>query len=260
MRFRVFLGRSLVRLGRFVQSLALVVMRPDDLVEFNRQFYAKPRSIADWNAHALTDSDLNPDEKALLDKVPVKSGQMLLLGLGGGREAIFLGKNGFQITGIDFIPVMVEHTRQNAARCGIEIEGLIQEISKLEVPPDTFDVIWLSAAMYSSIPTRHRRNEMLKRIGGALKPNGYFVCQFFWTTSGKFSSKIELARKVFAYLTLGNLWYEKGDMLWANQEFIHAFSKEDELMAEFDAAGFEKVYMHFEKDILRGGAVLKLRS
>lgn len=259
MRFRVFLGRSLVRLGRFVQSLALMVMRPDDLVAFSRKSYAKHGSIVSWGGPELVDSGLNPDEKALLDKVPVKSGQLLLLGLGGGREAIFLGKNGFQITGIDFIPEMLESAHQNAARYGIKIDGLVQEISKLEVPPDTFDLVWLSAAMYSSIPTRHRRIEMLKRIGSALKPNGYFVCQFFWTTSDEFSSKTERIRKFFAYLTLGNLWYEKGDILWTNQEFIHAFSKENELMAEFENADFEAVCMHFDEDMSRGGAVLKLK-
>lgn len=41
MRPRVALGHFLVRLGRFIQSLSIMVMRPDDLVELGRQTYPK---------------------------------------------------------------------------------------------------------------------------------------------------------------------------------------------------------------------------
>ena len=39
----------------------------------------------------------------------------------------------------------------------------------------SFDLALILAAMYSSIPTRERRVEMLQRIKAALKPEGYFV-------------------------------------------------------------------------------------
>ena len=45
MRVRVSLARGLLRLGAFIQSLPVVVMRPDDLVEFSRQSYARPRTV-----------------------------------------------------------------------------------------------------------------------------------------------------------------------------------------------------------------------
>ncbi|HUW09084.1 MAG TPA: class I SAM-dependent methyltransferase [Anaerolineae bacterium] len=47
-------------------------------------------------------------------------------------------------------------TRANAERHGLHIEGLVQEISQLAVPAARFDVVWLSAAMYSCVPTRKR--------------------------------------------------------------------------------------------------------
>ena len=259
-RLRVILGRFLVRMGRFVQSLALMVMRSEDLTAYSRLSYAKPDSIANWSARELVGSDLNPGEKAFLDCLPVKSGRLLLLGLGGGREAIFLAKSGFQVTGIDFIPEMVESALQNADRFGVKIEALVQNISNLKVPSGTFDAIWLSTAMYSCIPTRRKRVEMLKRIGAALRTGGYFVCQFHWDPVFEFSSKIERVKKIFAYLTWGNLGYEKGDMLWANMEFIHAFSSEDELRSEFENGGFETLCFNFSEDELRGGAILKLRT
>ena len=42
-----------MRLGRFIESLAVVVMRPDDLVEFNRITYASPSAISSWGEDSL---------------------------------------------------------------------------------------------------------------------------------------------------------------------------------------------------------------
>ena len=260
MRLRVVMGRFLVRLGGFIQSLALMVMRPDDLVEFSRQTYARPKDVESWNREELVDSGLSSDETALLEKVPLKEGQVLLLGVGGGREAISLGRIGFEVTGVDFVPEMIQRARKNATRHGVRIEGLVQEISKLDVSGEPFDMVWLSAGMYSSVPTRKRRIKMLKRIGNALRPGGYFACQFHWDTRGRSSPKVEFARKAFAFLTLGNLWHEKGDILWGNTEFLHGFSSKNELRSEFDEGGFEVVYIHIHEGMIRGEAALKLKG
>ena len=149
----------------------------------------------------------------------------------------------------------MKNRRKNENR----IEGRVLKISSVTVPPDSYEVVRLSAATYSSIPTRQRRTAMLKRIATTLKSGGYFICQFHWDTPQTFSPKVERARKVFAFLIRGNLRYEAGDMLWANQEFIHAFSKEADLRSEFRDGGFETLFINFDEDGMRGGAVLQLR-
>jgi len=257
MRLRILFGRFLIRFGRFIQSLAVVVMRPNDLVEFSRQTYARENMVEDLGRQDLAYPVLHPDEQALLARLPAKEGRLLLLGVGGGREAIPLTQMGFEVTGVDFVPEMVEKAKENAARHGVKIEGLAQEISKIDVPAGVYDVAWLSAAMYSCVPTRGRRVEMLQRIAKALKPGGYFICQFRWCTSDGSSRQWERARKIVAFLTLGNLWYEKGDTLSNNIEFIHAFSQEDEVRSEFEEGGFEVLHLHITEEILLGGAVLR---
>ena len=257
MRLRIIFGRLLIRLGRFIQSLALMVMRPNDLVEFSRQTYASSSMVEDYCREDLMYSGLHPDEQALLAKIQLTGGRLLLLDVGDGREAIPLAKMGFEVTGVDFIPEMVDKAKGNAARHGVKIKGLVQEISKIDVPAGAYDVVWLSAAMYSCVPTRGRRVEMLQRIGKALKPRGYFICLFRWDTSGGPAHIWELARKVVAFLTLGNLWHEKGDTLSNNIEFIHAFSQEDEVKSEFAGGGFEVLHLHIAEEILIGGAVLR---
>jgi hypothetical protein len=98
---------------------------------------------------------------------------------------------------------------------------------------------------------------MLKRISNALKPGGYFVCQFHWDREMNVSQKGEFMRKVVSILTLGNLQYEKGDMLWHNLEFIHAFSSEEDLRSELKAGHFKVEWVQIPEEHMRGGAVLK---
>jgi len=88
MRPRIIIGRFLIRLGRFINSLAVVVMRPDDLVEFGRQTYADPESVENLCREETVDLGLTAVEKVLLEKIPLKKGRLLLLGVGDGREAI----------------------------------------------------------------------------------------------------------------------------------------------------------------------------
>lgn len=76
----------------------------------------------------------------------------------------------------------------------------------------------------------------------------------------KFTPWKELAKKIFALLTLGNRWYEPGDGLWLNAEFLHSFISEAEISGEFAAGGFEVVYLHFSEKEFSGGAVLRVKK
>jgi SAM-dependent methyltransferase len=253
---RIRLARFMIRFGRFIQSLALMVMRPDDLVEFSRQTYDKKSHVESWSSDEIIESGFDPNEAALLEKIPLKDGKLLLLGVGGGREAIYLARKGFEVTGVDFSEGMVRSALENAKKRGITISGLVKEISQLDVPENSYDIVWLSSAMYSSIPTRKRRLMMLKRISKALKPKGYFICQFHWDERLNDSPKGDFIRKILAFLTIGNLWYEKGDMLWHNIEFIHAFSSDQELRSEFKEAHFNVEHVQIPEETMKGCAVL----
>ncbi len=254
---RIRLARFLLQLGDFLQSLPVVVMKPDDLVEFSRQTYARPHNLDAWVEDDLVDSGLGPDELDLLDEVPEPSGELLLLGVGGGREAIPLIRMGYRVTGVDHVAAMVDRARENATRRGVQIEGLVQEISRLDVPAGAYDVVWLSRSMYSCVPTRARRVEMVRRIARALKPGGFFLCQFHWDPRPRSTSMGRLLRRLVAVCTLGNLTYEEGDMLWGHIEFIHAFTSEDAVRAELEAGGLSVLRIHTAPTSVRGGAVCR---
>ena len=257
MKIRIGLARFFIRLGRFIQTLAVPVMRPDDLIRFSQDHYSLSQSIQGWTADILVDTWLTPDEKILLEKIPLKKGTLLLLGMGGGREAIPLAKKGFEVTGIDFVSGMVERATENASRHGLKINGLVQDISRLNVPSGSFDLVWFSGSMYSCIPTRKRRIAMLKKIHATLKPGGICLCQGHLSRDNKRHIFQDAVLKSFAWLTLGHLQYESGDKLWGNTEFVHEFFSLNEMKSELNEAGFFVSDIHVYEAGLRAGVILK---
>jgi SAM-dependent methyltransferase len=259
-RLRISLARFMIRMGQRIQSLSLVVMCPGDLVEFSRQSYARPTQVANWSEVGLVDGGLRSDELGLLEQSPVESGRLLLLQVGGGREVIPLAQRGFQVTGVDFIPGMVEQAKAHAARHGVHLEGLVQEISRLDVAPASFDLAWLSARMYSCVPTRLWRVEMLRRIRQALRPGGCFICQFAWNPKLQISPRGWWLRRVLACLSWGYRQFEPGDMLWGDTEFLHVFGNKNALRAEFVEGGFEVLHLEISDSMGRGSAVLQKKG
>jgi SAM-dependent methyltransferase len=253
---RVRLARGLIGLGALVQSLALVVMKPDDLTEFSRQTYSRPDNVDGWAEDAIVDSGLNDQEPELAEAAKAAApGKLLLLGVGGGREAIALARMGYDLTGVDFVPQMVRRAIQNAARRGFTIQGMVQEVSRLDVPAGAYDVVWLSSSMYSCVPTRARRVGMVRRIARALKPGGLFLCQFHWRPGPQPARRGDIVRRLVAICTLGNLTYEPGDTLWFNIEFLHGFASEDAVRSELEEGGVRVTCIYTTPTGIRGSVI-----
>lgn len=253
MRIALFI----IRIANFIKSFSVMVMRPGDIAELSRELYSRNETIFHYGDSDFLDEGLDSVEKKLLKQIPYNSGRMLILGVGGGREAIPLARMGFQITGIDYIPEMLEKTKQNAKKSGVDIQCLLQEFTSLDVGENVFEVVWMSESMYSSVPTREWRIDMLKTINKALQPEGFFICQFCYDFEIKISRFAELLRKIFAWITLGNTQYEPAGTLSKEGDFSHIFLSEKELRDEFNSGGFEVTYIDVSGITLRGNAVLK---
>jgi ubiquinone/menaquinone biosynthesis C-methylase UbiE len=232
-------------------------MRPNDLIEFSRVSYSKPQEVKAWGAKQWLESGLTPEEADLEKKFPIKNGKLFILGVGGGREAIFFAKKGIDVTAVDFIPDMVEEAKKNIKLYGTHARVLVQEISSLSLPDAYYDFVWISMGLYSAVPTKKKRVKMLRNLWKSLKSEALLFCQFHWDPRKGLSFKTEFAKKLFAILTLGNFWYEKGDMLWGNSEFLHAFASEDKLRSEFEAGGFKVISVQLNEKTRRAGAILQ---
>jgi SAM-dependent methyltransferase len=258
MRPRVQLGLFLFKLGRFVSSLPLMVMRPDDIMAFSRQKYAKPQTVDFWGNDGMVAGGLTPLEDRVLAQTGLVRGKALVLGLGGGREAIPLARRGLDVTGMDYIPAAAAMARANAARHGVELDARVGDYLASAPLPAGYDLAMFTSRMYSSIPSRTKRLSLLKKICEALQPGGWFICGFCWNPAPGLSPQVERLRRLCAYLSLGNLWYEPGDML-GGYEFIHAFGDRTGLMAEFAEGGFALAHLHIPagKEDTHGMALLQ---
>jgi hypothetical protein len=232
-------------------------MKPDDLVEYSRASYDQSVAAGGWAGADVIDQGLYDHEQALIAMLPEKRGRLLVVGMGGGREAIPLGRMGFDVTGVDYIPQLVEHAVRNAAEREVRIKGIVQEASQLDMPLNAFEVAWLPTRMYSLVPTAQRRIEMLRRIKRSLVAGGHCLCEFVWNPRAGRSTGAEAMRRAVAWLTMGNRSYETGDRLSGGLEFVHYFFSRDQLLFEFLEGGFEPVHLLLPDDSVVGQAVLK---
>ena len=260
MLLKINAAKFLVKLGDFFQELPIFILQPKDLIHLGRISYSKTSSIALWADRDFIDSGLFPNEIELFDALPTKKGNLLLLGMGGGREAIFFAKAGFRVTGVDFIYELVEKAVEYARERDVEIHGIAEEISQLDFFPASFDVAWFSSSMYSSIPGRKARIEILKRVEKWLSPQGHVACGFYWNPDVNYGKFRWSLGKAFSWLTFGNIQCEQGDIFKNHLEFLHAFGSKEKLREEFKEAGFEVIQFIFPKDSNNASALLRKKN
>jgi SAM-dependent methyltransferase len=101
------------------------------------------------------------DDKALRDKEPSKlfvdavraskPGTALDLGMGQGRNAVFLAEQGWKVTGVDLSDVAVEQAKKSAAARGVTLNGGV----KIECAPKRHAPAFCDEADAPADPCRH---------------------------------------------------------------------------------------------------------
>jgi 2-polyprenyl-3-methyl-5-hydroxy-6-metoxy-1,4-benzoquinol methylase len=260
MKIRILLVKFFLRLSRFLSYTPVLILKPNQIIEYQKINYCKKYIIRSWCDQKVLELGLSDEEKKGIDNIPLKKGSLLLLGVGGGREAIPLAKRGFQVTAVDFVKDMVQNAIKNAQKHGVEIKGMVFDISNPRLSKDCYDIVWMSASLYSSIPSRKKRIHMLKALKNALKPGGYLFCSFQFDFNQEFSPIEEKLKQITAFLSLGNFYYEKGDIFFTSYEFIHRFVSRDSLVSEFEEGGFEVLKINLPTNDIKGYALLKVQK
>lgn len=254
MNLRIRFAQLLLSAGKFLQALPVAVLRPGDMSEWARVCY--DRNSAAWNTQNNPDAGLTQDETILWEHVPTREGKLLVLGGGGGREAIFFARQGWPVTALDISEGMLAEARSVTQARGLEIETVQGDLATFDPPAQSFDAVWTSMFLYSLVLGRARRIAMLQRIRGALTPGGWLVVSFHFDPNARVGAKVDRLRRLIARLTFGNPGYQNGDILFGTLEFRHTFASEADLRAEFAASGFDVAYFTVFERMMRGGCVL----
>ena len=153
-----------------------------------------------------------------------KSGTVLDIGAGQGRNSLFLAKNGFEVTAIDTAAEGIKKIQESVARDGLSVETEIADINgfKFEKQYDVIVVLFaLQHLIKDDVPV------LLEKINGHTALYGLNVVAAF-TTEGDFY-KLQRNRKYF-YPAPGQLkeTYKDWNVLEWEEKQSTAFQKDKE--------------------------------
>ena len=100
----------------------------------------------------------------------VKPGAALDIGMGQGRNAIYLAQQGWNVTGFDPADRAVAAAQQEAARLGVKLTTLVQRDDQFEFKKDAWDLVVLSYV---------GARDLTDRLFDTLKPGGLVVVEAF---------------------------------------------------------------------------------
>ncbi len=105
-----------------------------------------------------------------------RGSNVLCIGEGEGRNAIFLAKRGFEVSAVDASDVGLSKLEKRAKEENLDIKTYCEDLNDFELNKK-FDVI---VASYFHIPT-NEREKIFSKIESMLKDGGIFVAELFST-------------------------------------------------------------------------------
>lgn len=133
-------------------------------------------------------------------------GRAVDLGCGTGTNAVFLAENGWEVTGVDFIPEAIESARRKAADGNVNVTFLLKNV--LDVKTQNLDLI-LDIGCLSGLTPAARRI-MFQRIPEMLASGGSFLGYGFEQPYGPFKSGVSQRDFTLLDKNLEKLWRVDG--------------------------------------------------
>ena len=122
------------------------------------------RRWAGERAHAST----APSEFLIAETEALPPGRALDVACGAGRNAVWLARRGWRVTGVDFSDVALRAARELAASAGVEVEWIEADAVTWIPPRGAYDLV---TVMYLQLPAAERR-AALGHAAAAVAPGG----------------------------------------------------------------------------------------
>jgi SAM-dependent methyltransferase len=116
-----------------------------------------------------------------------KSGKLLAVADGEGRNGVWLAQQGLDVLSLDFAPAAQAKARALAKRRGADLEFELEDVHGWTYPENAFDVVVDIFTQFSSPEQRTRKWDGMKRTlkpGGLLLLEGYTPKQLDYGTGG----------------------------------------------------------------------------
>ena len=99
---------------------------------------------------------LDPNQVVVELVSPLEPGRALELGAGEGRHAVWLARQGWRVTAVDFSRVGLDKAQRRARECGGELDCVVADVRELRPTPGGYDLVLL-AYMHPRPPERVTR-------------------------------------------------------------------------------------------------------
>lgn len=101
---------------------------------------------------------------------------VLDLGCGQGRDALFLGRIGYRVIGVDISDVGIQQLNLAAQKENLQVKGLVADIYSFGIT-DEYDMVLLDSIFHFYKNDIDKETGFLKRIIEEIKPGGV-ICIF----------------------------------------------------------------------------------
>lgn len=189
-----------------------------------------------WDSHWEEESNRSywrePDKAVIqlietLDKSRIKD--VLDLGCGIGRHAIYFAEVGFNVTAVDSSPKALAILRQQVVEKELEVKSIEGDYSEELFPEESFDFVLAYNVIYHGY--RQNMEHAINLIHKLLKPQGLFFFTCPTTRDDKYGNGEELAQNTYKPLNS----VHPGD--------IHYFANESDIL------DFLGKFSEFSKDV-----------
>ncbi|NOZ67961.1 MAG: class I SAM-dependent methyltransferase [Deferribacteres bacterium] len=98
---------------------------------------------------------------------------VLELGAGTGTDAIWLARKGFRVTAVDLSPTAVGMARKKASAAGVEVEFIVADILRDELPPGPFGFVF-DRGCFHTFDLPEERARLAETVWRRLGPGGHW--------------------------------------------------------------------------------------
>lgn len=163
-----------------------------------------------------------------IEEIPV--GKALDLGVGEGRNALYLAHKGFQVTGVDVSPKAVEKFLNLAEERGLTVEGLVVDIRDFEFKPNLYNLVVASATLHF-----FRKSEVYEIISKVIKSitiGGYVYIDDFTVDDPSYQT----AKKKLKQIDKGTFYSSK------LSSYLYFFSHKElkEIFSDFEVKAYKE--------------------
>ena len=115
-------------------------------------------------------------------------GRALDLGCGTGTNAVYMAKNGWEVSGVDFVRRAIITARQKARLAGVQVDFFVDDVTRLQNIVGFFDLI-LDIGCFHNLKENERKI-YTRNIDQFLAPKGTYLLYTFIKNNPKQKSGI----------------------------------------------------------------------